>query len=99
MPGFGDEGSQRAERGRAAGGAGDQGIAHTVQRRTALLGKADANRIRAIVEDHGGCGRLAFQYGGGVHGDFLRREPGARSDSGNYLVRNGRTAGGVFDTV
>src|SRR5260370_12455957 len=62
LPGFRDERSQGAERGRAAGGAGDQRIAHTVERRTALLGQADANRIGAIIENHWSCRRLAFQY-------------------------------------
>src|SRR5712692_10669846 len=96
---FRDERGQRAERGRAPGGTGDQGIAHAVERRTALLGKADANRIGAIIQNHGRCRRLAFQDRGGVQSDFLGREPGARSDRGIHLVRNGRTAGGVFDAV
>src|SRR5260370_30846219 len=97
LPRFRDERGQRAERGRAAGGTGDQGIAHAVEGRTALLGKTDTNGIRAIIENDGGRRRFAFQNGGGVQCDFLRREPGAGSDSGIYLVCDGRTAGGVLD--
>src|SRR6266550_9437685 len=99
LPRFREERGQRAERGCAAGGTGDQRIAHALERRTALLGKTDTNRVCAIIENHGGRSRLAFQNGGGVQCDFFRREPGAGSDSGIYLIRNGRTAGGVFDAV
>src|SRR6266850_2367265 len=99
LPRFRGERGQRTERSRAAGGTGDQGIAHAVEGRTALLGKADANRICAIVENHGRGRRLAFQNGGGVQCDFFRREPGAGSNSRIHLICNGGTASGVFDAV
>src|ERR1700687_6503824 len=82
LSGFGNERGQRAERGRAAGGAGHERIAHAVERRTALLGETDANRICAIIENYGRCSRLASQYGGGGQSDFLRREGGAGSEGG-----------------
>src|ERR1700676_1008185 len=60
LPRFGDERGQRAERSSAARGTGDQSIAHAVEGRTTLFGKADADRIRAIIENHGRGRRLAF---------------------------------------
>src|ERR1700694_308664 len=97
LSGFRDQRGQRAERGRTAGGAGHERIAHAVERRTALLGETDADRIGAIIENHRRRSRLASQYGGGVQSDFLRGKAGASSDSGIYLVSHGWTAGGVFD--
>src|ERR1700687_6255222 len=97
LSGFANEGCQRAERGRTAGGTGHERIAQAVEQRTALLGETDADRIGAIIENYGRCRRLASQYGGGVQSDFLRREARAGSDGGAYLGRSSRDTCGGFD--
>ena len=64
-----------------------------------MVWKADANRIGAIIENHGGCGRFTFQNRRGVDGDFLGSKTSARGNGGIHLVRHRRAADGVFDPV
>src|SRR6266700_604915 len=93
------EGRQGTKSCCAAGRTGQQRVAHTVERRAVLLGKANANGVGAVIENHWGCSRLALQNSRGVDRHFLGSETCACRYHGIHLVRNGRTADGILDSV
>jgi len=64
-----------------------------------LFGKANANGVGAVIENHRGCSRLAFQNRRGVDGDFLGSEARARGNRRIHLVGYGWTADGIFDAI
>ena len=81
------------------GAAGQQGIAHGLERRPVALRETNSHRVGAIVAHHWRRRRFAFQNRRGVGRDLLRREAGARRHAGIDLKRNGRSADGIFDSV
>src|SRR6266403_1936917 len=54
------ESRQGAKRRRSASRAGQQSVAHTVERSTILFGKANANGVGAVIQNDWGGGRLTF---------------------------------------
>src|ERR1700719_5228504 len=91
--GIGVDGLEAAEGGRVASGAGQQRVAHAVERGAALFGESDANGVKAVIQDDGSGGGFAFEDGSGINGHFVEGEAGARGDDRIHLKGYG---GGTY---
>src|SRR5260370_25432985 len=99
LAGIHADGRQGAKGCRAASRTGQESVTHAVERRAVLFGKADANRVGAIIENHGCSGRLALENGRSIHGYFLGSETCACGYGRIHLVSYTLTAAGIFDAV
>ena len=90
---------QRAERGRVARGAVEDGVLDGVERAAVLVAQAHADGVGAAVGDERIGGGDAVEDRGCILRDLGGRKAHARGDDGIDLEVGGRPADGVFDAV
>src|SRR5271155_710817 len=89
LTGVGTNSSEGAQSRRVTGAAGEQGVAHLIERGAIPRWKSHANGVGAVADDDGGCRWLPFQNSGGVGGDLFGSETRTSGDDRVDLISDG----------